>query len=545
MPTTKYIFVTGGVLSGVGKGIVAASIGNIMQTRGYSVFMQKFDPYLNVDAGTLNPAEHGECFVTADGAEADLDLGHYERFTDIEFTKDSSIMSGVIYQAVINKERQGHYLGKTVQVIPHITNEVKERLFSASLKNKPDIHIVEIGGTIGDIEGRHFIEAIRQVGMEKGRENVAFAHVGFIPYLKASNELKSKPMQNSLHELQAIGIHPDFVFCRADYPIHKDILTKISLFGGIPFEAVVPMPTVETIYEVPLILKKYEVDKQLLKQFKIRLKNPKNGQWHRLVKRIKRKSDNRVLKVGMVGKYMTMADTYFSVVESLKAASWQTPYNIEIKLINSEEVEEQGIDVLKELDGIVAPGGFGKRGVEGIISAIKFARENHIPYLGLCFGMQLACVEYARNVLNMEGANSTEIDPGTNYPVINIMSDQEKKMLTNDYGGSMRLGNYPCKLNHDSKSFSLYNCKEVQERHRHRYEFNNEFREKFLERGEWIFAGASPDDRLIELIELNDHPYFVASQFHPEFKSRPNKPHPLFVGFIKACIQNSRNYSFF
>ena len=544
MATTKYIFITGGVLSGVGKGIVAASLGNIMQARGYNVFMQKFDPYLNVDAGTLNPAEHGECFVTADGAEADLDLGHYERFIDRELTRDSSIMSGVIYQTVINKERQGHYLGKTVQVVPHVTNEIKERLYRASEKNKAEIHIVEIGGTIGDIEGRHFVEAIRQVGMEKGRENVIYAQVGFLPYLQASRELKSKPIQNAMHDLRAIGINPDLVFCRADHPIPKDLLTKIALFGGLPQEAVVPMPTVDSIYEVPLILSKYEVDHYVLKSLKLRKRKPQDGNWKRLVKRIK-KDTGKKLKIAMVGKYVTMADTYFSVVESLKAASWATSYNIELHLINSEQVESGGIEILKQFDGIVAPGGFGKRGVEGIIMAIKYARENHIPYLGLCFGMQLACIEYARNILGLEKANSTEIDPETPYPVIHIMSEQEKKMLENNYGGTMRLGNFPCKLNPSSKSFANYNCKEIQERHRHRYEFNNDFKEQFSAKGEWIFAGTSPDERLVEIIELNDHPYFVACQFHPEFKSRPNHPHPLFIGFIKASIQNSRNYSLF
>lgn len=534
--STKFIFVTGGVLSGVGKGIVAASLGNLLKNRGYRVFLQKFDPYLNTDAGTLNPAEHGECFVTADGAETDLDLGHYERFLNEEMSRDSSVMSGSVYGAVIEKERQGKYLGKTVQVIPHVTNEVKQRLFQAASKSKAQILITEIGGTVGDIESTHFIEAARQVAMEQP-ENVIFVQVGYLPYLNASHEIKTKPIQNSIHDLESHGIHPSVIFCRADYPIYKEHLRKIALFAGLPEEAIIPLETADTVYAVPLMLAKSKVDSLILKKFGLRVKHRNGHDWQRLVSRIRHKR-TKELNIALVGKYMSMSDTYFSVIEALKAASWQTLYKLNIQMVDSELIEQEGTDKLRGYDAICIPGGFGNRGIEGIISAIQFARVHRVPLLGLCLGMQLACVEYARNALGIKDANSAEFTQEGSH-IIDIMPDQIKKIQSNHYGGSMRLGNFACQITSRTKTSGLYNRSNVLERHRHRYEFNNAYRAQFEGDSNFVISGLNQDLNLVEIIELGDHPFFIASQFHPEFKSRPNHPHPLFDGFIKATIAHN------
>lgn len=537
--SAKYIFVTGGVLSGVGKGIVAASLGNTLRNRGYRVFLQKFDPYLNVDAGTLNPAEHGECFVTADGAETDLDLGHYERFLDVELSRDSSVMSGSIYQSVIEKERRGHYLGKTIQVIPHITNEVKERLYRVAQKSRADILITEIGGTVGDLEGGHFIEAARQVAWEKGPANVAFVHVGYLPYLESSQEIKTKPIQNSLQDLRSRGIHPTVLMCRSDQAVKREHLRKIALFGGLEEEAVVALETIDTVYAVPGILVRHKIDRFLLKKLDLKVKPRKNRDWDLLVKRIRRKRPKQ-LKIGMVGKYMSMTDTYFSVIESLKSAAWQTPFGLKLELIDSETIEKDGVSILEGLDGICVPGGFGKRGVEGIIRSIQYARENEVPMLGLCLGMQLTTIEYARNVLGLPKANSTEFSEKTVDPIIHTMTDQVRKLALGEYGGSMRLGNFPCQIEKDSLAYRLYRKNHILERHRHRYEFNNDYRSIFEKTEEFVFSGVNPDLNLVELVELKNHPFFIACQYHPEFKSRPLKPHPLFAGFIQATIGNQK-----
>lgn len=535
--STKFIFVTGGVISGLGKGIVAASIGNRLVNRGYKVFPQKFDPYLNIDAGTLNPAEHGECFVTADGTETDLDLGHYERFLDIELNCDSSVMSGSIYQAVINKERSGHYLGKTVQVIPHVTDEVKNRLYEAAKKSRADILITEIGGTIGDIESPHFVEAARQVALERAGDAV-FIHVAYLPYLASSNEIKTKPAQNSINDLRKLGIHPSLVLCRADSSIHKEHLRKIALFAGLPEETIIPLETADTVYAVPLILERYSVDKIILKRLALPVKRRLTNNWESLVRRIRRVR-RKTVNIGLVGKYMSMSDTYYSVIEALKAACWQTGYNLNLSFIDSSKIEREGTGCLQRLDGICAPGGFGKRDTEGIINAIRYAREEGVPYLGLCLGMQLACVEYARNVLNLKGANSSEFG-NTPHPVINVMSEQAKKLANSDYGGSMRLGNFECVIVPDTIAARLYGQKKLAERHRHRYEFSNDYREIFERSGDFVFSGLNEQLNLVEIIELKNHPFFIACQFHPEFRSRPLRPHPLFTGFIAAVIKRHK-----
>lgn len=537
---TKFIFVTGGVLSGLGKGILASSLGNTLKYRGYSVSAIKFDPYLNVDAGTLNPAEHGECFVTADGAETDLDLGHYERFLDVELTRDSSVMSGSIYRSVIEKERSGHYLGKTIQMIPHITNEIKHRLYHLAEKSRAEIVLVEIGGTVGDIEGRHFVEAIRQVGWERGKDNVLYAHLGYLPYLVASQEIKTKPVQSSINELRTMGIQPDLVFCRAERNVKKELLRKVALFGGLPEEAVIPLTTSETIYEVPLLLQKYNVDTYVLKNLNLKPRPIKNSVWKQLVESIKKKR-TKTITIGLIGKYMTIKDTYYSVVEALKAATWATQYQLNIRFIDSELLEKNKTNHLEDLDGICVPGGFGSRGVEGIIKSIRFAREQNIPYLGLCFGMQLACVEFARNALSLADAHSTEVNPKTSNPIINLIEDQNQKLSEKDIGGTMRLGAFPCQIKKDTLAHKLYGQNLIQERHRHRWEFNNAYREVFEQTDKVTFSGTSPDNNLIEIIELNNHPFFIACQFHPEFKSRPNRPHPLFVGLINAVIKDKEH----
>lgn len=545
---SKFIFITGGVLSGLGKGITAASIGNILTARNKKVFMMKFDQYLNVDAGTLNPAEHGECFVTDDGAETDLDLGHYERFTDQNLTRKSSVMSGQIYQTIIENERAGKYLGKTVQMIPHLTDEVKRRMLEAAKESKADIVIVEIGGTIGDYEGLHFVEAIRQMRRDLGAENTLYGHVGFFPYLNTTEELKTKPLQNSIRELNAFGIQPDLVFCRADHAITEKHLLKIATFCNIDRDAVIPLETIDSVYELPLILEKFNVAKVIARKMDIQMGPRTDKSWTLLVKKIKAKKDKTV-KIALVGKYMDMKDTYYSITEALKSASYFNNVGLKILWTDSEKIEKDGASkYLKDVDGVVIPGGFGNRGIEGKILAAKYARENKIPYLGLCLGMQIATIEFARFVLKTKDCNSTEFDLKVKNPVIHIM-DQQKKIT--DLGGTMRLGAYPCVLDVKSRSYDAYkdwshsaptksvgasrdkNDNVIFERHRHRYEFNNDYRDVLTKAG-LVIAGTSPDGNLVEIIELKNHPFFVASQFHPEFKSRPNRPHPLFREFIKA-----------
>ena len=526
----KFIFVTGGVLSGLGKGVTGASIGNLLTARGKKVFMMKFDQYLNVDAGTLNPGEHGECFVTDDGAETDLDLGHYERFTDQNLTRESSVMTGQIYQTIIENEREGKYLGKTIQVIPHLTDEIKRRMTDAAKKSNADFVIVEIGGTIGDYEGLHFIEAIRQMRRDHGIEGTLYCHIGFLPWMETTEELKTKPMQNSIRDLNNFGITPDIAFCRADHEISKRNLEKISTFCNIDRDAVVPLETVPNVYEIPLILEKFNMTKVIERKMKLRLGKRIDKSWIELNKDIAAKKKKEI-NVALVGKYMDMKDTYYSITEALKSASYKNNVKLNIIWTDSEHIEINGAEkYLKDVDGIVVPGGFGNRGIEGKILAAKYAREKKIPYLGLCLGMQIAVIEFARHVLKTEKCNSTEFDDKVENPVIDIMEDQKS---ISSKGGTMRLGAYPCVLSKDSTSRKLYATNKISERHRHRFEFNNKYRE-VLEKAGLIIAGTSPDNNLVEIIEHKDHPFFIASQFHPEFKSRPNRPHPLFDGFIKA-----------
>lgn len=532
---TKYIFVTGGVLSGLGKGITAASIGNILKAHGFSVFMQKFDQYLNVDAGTLNPAEHGEVFVTEDGAETDLDLGHYERFIDTNMTRMSSIMTGRIYQNILEKERSGEFLGKTIQVIPHVTNEVKDHIKKAARDSKADILITEIGGTVGDYEGTHFIESIRQMVYDVGRENVLYVHVGFVPYLAVTEELKTKPMQNSVHDLQAMGIQPDVLICRSDYPIKNGMIAKIAMFAGLPESAVIPLETVETVYEVPLILEKFKLDKLIVNKLNLPTRGKNNRVWDNLVKKIKGKKKYKT-NIALVGKYLEMKDTYFSVIEALRAGGLANDAEVKITWVDSEQIAKKGTAQLEGFDGIVVPGGFGKRGIEGKILAAQYARTKKVPYLGLCLGMQIAVIEFARNVAGMKNANSTEMDLKTEHPAIHIMPEQEKRMLKKEYGGTMRLGTWTCVLKPGSLAHKAYGTLKIEERHRHRYEFNNKYRKPLEQRG-LIISGTTPDKQLVEIVELPNHPFYLGVQFHPEFKSRPTNPGPLFREFIKATIK--------
>lgn len=538
---TKYIFVTGGVLSGLGKGITSASIGNILKERGLKVNMQKFDQYINVDAGTLNPAEHGEVFVTDDGAEADLDLGHYERFLSQNVTADSSVMTGKIYEEVIKRERRGEYLGKTVQVIPHLTEEVKRRARTAAGRDDFDVHIVEIGGTVGDNEGFHFIEAARQMLLDEGEGNVLYVHVVFLPYLKASDEVKTKPAQNSVRELRSIGIQPDILIARTDYNITSDMVRKLSLYTNVKEEAILPLVTVPSVYEVPLIMEKHHLDEVIMKKLNLEPRKRINGHWQELVATIKSKKP--ALKIAMVGKYTTMLDTYASLVEALKAACWQNGYKLDLDWIDAEQVEKKGAaHFLKKADGIVVPGGFGIRGTEGKIKAIEYAREHKVPYFGLCLGMQLAVIEFARHVAGVKQATSQEFIEGEQTPavlqgcVIHLMEEQKTIV---DKGGTMRLGGWDCDLANNTFSYKAYGTKRIRERHRHRYEFNNDFRESLAQAG-LVIAGTTPDKKLVEIVELKDHPWFVGVQFHPEFTSRPIGGHPLFNAFIAAAAKQRK-----
>ncbi len=528
---TKFIFVTGGVLSGIGKGIFAASVGNILKNRGFSVNIQKLDPYLNIDAGTLNPGEHGEVFVTDDGAETDLDLGHYERFINTNLTRKSSIMSGQIFQAVFEDERKGKYLGKTVQVIPHLTQKIQEIVLDAA--KGFDIHIAEIGGTIGDLEAVHFIEAIRQFKRRVESENVMYAHLVYLPYLDASKEIKTKPAQGSVRDLLGLGIHPDIIGARHDKPIEKNHLRKIALSADVGQEAVVPLPYVKKVYDVPANLEKVGLADYICKKLELKSTKPKKNGWEKFMENAAEAKG--VIKVGLVAKYLANEDTYKSVNEALKSAFWAQKKNVKIVWIDSEELERKGVKLLKDLEGIVIPGGFGNRGTEGKIMAAEYARENNIPYLGLCLGMQIAVIEFARNILAWPSATSGEFDPNSKKQVIHIMPEQRKNMDEANYGATMRLGAYPCVLDKVSKSYKLYGKDKISERHRHRYEFNNDHREEFTNAG-MLLAGLSPDHHLVEIIEIPAHKFFVASQFHPEFKSRPDIPHPLFLGFAEACL---------
>lgn len=534
----KYIFVTGGVLSGLGKGITAASIGYILKSRGLKVNMQKFDQYINVDAGTLNPGEHGEVFVTDDGAETDLDLGHYERFLNQNLTADSSIMTGRIYQSLIARERAGEYLGKTVQVIPHVTNEVKEHARRAAGKDSYDVHIVEIGGTVGDDEGFHFIEAARQMRLDEGRDNVLYVHVVFLPYLKASDEVKTKPAQNSVRDLRSIGIQPDVLVARSDYPVKQGLINKMSLYTNVEPEAILPLPTLPSVYEVPMIMEQRKLHEVIANKLKLQLEEPRSHTWSKLVESIKQPKPK--ITIALVGKYVTMLDTYASVVEAVKAACWINGVDLNLRWVDSEQLEEGNPEIyLQDVKGIIVPGGFGTRGMEGKIKAVQFAREKKIPYLGLCLGMQLAVIEFARNVAGIKGATSSEFieevvanGNGENC-VIDIMADQKN---VKEKGGTMRLGGWDCVLTKDSFAYAAYGKKQIRERHRHRYEFNNKFRNKLEEAGMRI-AGATPDNKLVEIVEVKDHPWFVGVQYHAEFTSRPVGGHPLFNAFVKAALK--------
>lgn len=528
---TKYIFVTGGVVSGLGKGITAASLGRLLKNRGYKVVNQKFDPYINVDPGTMSPYEHGEVFVTDDGAETDLDLGHYERFTDESLTKNSSITMGKIYQEVIERERRGDYLGKTVQVIPHITNAIKEKIYSFE-KSDVDIVITEIGGTVGDIEGLSMIEAIRQVGIESNPEDVLYIHVTLLPYISGSKEIKSKPTQHSVKELQSFGIKPNILVCRTEVDIPEEVREKIALFCNVRKESVIANKTASCLYEVPLMLEKEGLAKEVCNHLRLEKNEPDNREWEELNKRIRNISDKKIT-IGIVGKYVRLEDSYLSVIESLKHAGIENGVNVKVKLIDAEKITKENVKaMLKDCDGIVVPGGFGNRGIEGKIQTIKYARENKIPFLGICLGMQMAVVEFARHVLKLKDANSEEFDEICENPVIHIMYDQ--KDITKK-GGTMRLGSYPCAIKKGSLAEKVYKTSEINERHRHRFEYNNQYREKMEENG-LIVSGTSPDEKLVEIVEIKNHPYFIACQFHPEFKSRPNKPAPLFVELVKSAI---------
>ena len=536
---TKYIFVTGGVVSSLGKGITAASLGRLLKNRGYKVTIQKFDPYINIDPGTMSPYQHGEVFVTDDGAETDLDLGHYERFVDENLSKASNVTTGKIYQSVINKERKGEYLGSTIQVIPHITNEIKERVMRVGKADNADIVITEIGGTVGDIESLPFLEAIRQVRKDLPNKNdVIYIHVTLVPYISAAEELKTKPTQHSVKELRSIGIQPDIIVCRTVKELSENMKKKIALFCDVEPDAVINNLTADSIYDVPLLMEQEGLDHIALKKLGLADRPVDLSDWKDMVARIH--NAKGVTRIALVGKYVKLHDAYLSVVEALSHAGYAYGTKIDIRWVNSEEIEENKPDlseVFKDIDGIIVPGGFGYRGIEGKIEAIRYARENKIPFLGLCLGMQCAVIEFARNVCAMKKANSSEFIPDTRYPVIDLMSDQED---VTEKGGTMRLGIYPCKLKDGTKARKLYDNKEIiYERHRHRYEVSNELR-PILEKAGLIISGTSPDGRLVEIIELKDHPYFEATQAHPEFKSRPNRPHPLFLGFIEAALKERK-----
>ncbi len=533
---TKHVFVTGGVTSSLGKGITAASLGRLLEARGLRVTIQKLDPYINVDPGTMNPFEHGEVFVTDDGGETDLDLGHYERFTGVHLSRDSNVTTGSIYQSVIRKERRGDYLGATVQVIPHITNEIKARVRKLGQNSDIDVVITEVGGTVGDIEGLPFLEAIRQVRKDVGTENVCYIHVTLVPYLATSEELKTKPTQHSVAELRSRGIQPEIIVVRSDRPLDESARRKISLFCDVESDAVINALDIESIYAVPLAMQEAGLDEVVCRELGLETPPPDMDDWRAMVERMT--GANEPVTIGLVGKYVELPDAYLSVVESLRHSGAARGADVDIRWIPAEEVEGLLAEShLAGLDGIIVPGGFGVRGIEGKIEAIRHARESGVPFLGLCLGLQCAVIEYARNVLGHTGAHSTEFDPTSRYPVIDLMEDQAD---VEDLGGTMRLGIYPAKLRPGTRTADLYGEPVIYERHRHRWEVNNRYRNEFEESG-LVFSGLSPDDRLVEIIELPSHPFFVASQFHPEFKSRPDDPHPLFDGFIGAALEHRRS----
>lgn len=534
----KYIFVTGGVVSSLGKGIASASLGLLLKNRGLKVNLQKFDPYINVDPGTMNPFQHGEVYVLDDGAETDLDLGHYERFIDESLSKDNNLTSGQIYEAVINKERKGDYLGGTVQVIPHITNEIKDRIKKVSkLNGEADVVITEIGGTVGDIEGLPFLESIRQMGLEYGPKNTLYIHLTLVPYIESAGQVKTKPTQHSVKELREIGIQPNIILCRTSLPLTKEIKDKIGLFCSVPTEAVIQAIDVETIYEVPLLFHQEGLDDLVVRHLELECDKLKLKEWEKIVEKIK--DPKYYTRIGICGKYTHLKDAYKSIIEAFAHAGVENDSRVELKWIDSEALEEEGAEkFLSDVDGLLIPGGFGERGIKGKVEAIRFVRENKIPFLGICLGMQCAVIEFARNVCQLEKANSFEFDQETPYPVIHLMPDQQN---ITKMGGTMRLGTYPCELKKGSLSHKAYGKLEISERHRHRYEFNNEFRETLTQAGLKL-TGLSPDKRLVEIIELSSekpsgHPWFVAVQFHPELKSRPTRAHPLFRDLVKAALK--------
>ena len=527
----KYVFVTGGVVSGLGKGITAASLGRLLKARGYQVTMQKFDPYINIDPGTMNPIQHGEVFVTDDGTETDLDLGHYERFIDESLDKNSNVTTGKVYWSVLQKERHGDFGGGTVQVIPHITNEIKGRFYKAKSPADDRIAIIEVGGTVGDIESQPFLEAIRQFQHDVGHDNAVLIHVTLIPYLKASEELKTKPTQASVKELQGMGIQPDVLVCRSEHELTDEIKAKSALFCNVPVSHVLQNLDVEYLYEAPLAMEKEKLADVVLESLRLENRKPDLTEWKQMVSDLRNPESE--VNIAMVGKYTQLHDAYLSVVEALKHGGISCKAKVDITWVDSEELNEKNLDqVLHKVDGILVPGGFGNRGTEGMILAAQYARVHKIPYLGICLGMQMAIVEFARHVLGYEDANSIELNPSTKHPVIALMPDQES---VEDLGGTLRLGSYPCVLAENSKAKELFGTKEIQERHRHRYEVNNAFREELAAKGMTI-AGTSPDGHIVEMIEVREHPFFEGTQGHPEFKSRPNHAHPLFRGFVKAAV---------
>ena len=531
----KYVFVTGGVVSGLGKGITAASLGRLLKARGFKVTMQKFDPYINIDPGTMNPIQHGEVFVTDDGAETDLDLGHYERFIDESLSKNSNVTTGKVYWSVLQKERRGDFGGGTVQVIPHITNEIKSRFYRNFTSEDTHIAIIEVGGTVGDIESQPFLESIRQFQHEVGHENAMLIHVTLIPYIKASGELKTKPTQASVKELQGMGIQPDIIVCRSEQPLDQGIKDKIALFCNVPNDHVLQNLDVEYLYEAPLAMEEEHLAQVTCKCLNLECPTPDLTDWKDMVNALRH--PNKEVDIALVGKYIQLHDAYLSVVEALKHGGIAERATVNIHWVDSEELNEENVDeVLGSMQGILVPGGFGSRGVEGKILAAKYARENKIPYLGLCLGMQVAIIEFARNVCGFHDAHSIELDPNTTHPVIALMPDQDG---VEDLGGNLRLGAYLCDLDKDSKAHAVYGESTIHERHRHRYEVNNDYRNALTEKG-LNLCGLSPDGRIVEMIEISDHPWFIATQAHPEFKSRPNRPHPLFKGFVEAACKCER-----
>ena len=527
----KYIFVTGGVVSSLGKGLTAAALGTLLEHRGLKVTLQKFDPYLNVDPGTMSPYQHGEVYVLDDGAETDLDLGHYERFTNTKLTRLNNLTSGQVYQTVLEKERRGDYLGKTVQVIPHVTDEIQRRIYAIGESAKTDVLITEIGGTTGDIEGLPFLEAIREFALDVGPHNVLFIHVTYVPFIKAAGELKTKPTQQSVAKLREIGIFPQILACRCEQPLDKELRQKISMFCNVPFEAVIEMKDVDhSIYELPLVLQRERMDDLVCRHLHLDTPPAAMGEWQEIIRKLI--APRHRVRIGVVGKYIELNDAYKSVYEAVIHGGVANDCGVEIVKLDAEDIERQGAEkVLKGLGGILVPGGFGERGIEGKIQAAQYARENKVPYLGLCLGMQIATIEFGRNVLKLDGAHSTEFNPQSPHPVIDL---QESQKGVDKMGGTMRLGAQACQLTKDTLAWRLYNAFVIHERHRHRYEFNNDYRERYEQAG-FVFSGLTPNGKLVEIIEIPNHPFYIASQFHPEFQSKPNQPHPLFKGFIAAA----------